>query len=112
MIGQKVRLEQKQQKNRTDNQRDPGDQLQGEPKPAFAYVFRPGEKLDKNIAWQLPPESVPHFRGIAELRAKLGVEHGDFRAQHDKMHKRIGMGDDENNRRENKKGDERQIDAE
>ena len=108
MIGQKLRLDQQQQKNRAYNQRPPGDRLQDEPQAALANVPRPGEKLDKNNARQLPPQALSRFRRIAELRAKLGIVYADLRAQHNEMYERIGMRDNENNWCQNKKSDKRQ----
>jgi hypothetical protein len=108
VIGQKLHY-QKQQKNRTDDERDPGNCHQEEAEATFAYVAWPGHKLHKNIARQLPPQTLSRLGRIAKLRVQLFVIHADLRRQHDEMQKRIGMGDNEQNRRQKEKGDERQF---
>jgi hypothetical protein len=78
MIGQKLHPDQKDQKNRADDEADPGDRLQEASQEAFAYVAWPGEKLHKNIARQLPPQSVPCIKRDGNLRSELGVKHATF----------------------------------
>ena len=108
MKGQKLHLDQQQKENRADDKRYPGDSIREESQPAPAQALRPREKLDKNIGRKLPPQIFLGFLRIAELRLELPVEHADLRGQHDEMHERIGMRNNENDRRQNKKGDKRQ----
>jgi hypothetical protein len=78
-----------------------------------ANVTRPDEKLDENVARQLASQAVAN-RGVlvADLLAQGRIEPPRLVRQHDQMHERIGVDDEEQDRREEEEGEQRQFDVE
>jgi hypothetical protein len=91
----------------------PGDRPQKPAEEARAHFRRPGEKLDEDVARQLPLEILARrvgdiaIRIVQRLMVALRLV-----GQHDQMHERIGMDDDEQDGRESEEGDQRQLDVE
>ncbi len=90
---------------------------------ALAQVGWPSENLDENVARQLPPEAIALFLpflplgvGRAALVPDLVVKRLmvalDLVAQHDEVHERVGVDDEEDERCQKEERDQRKLDAE
>ena len=110
VIRQELKLHHEQQEDRRDHECDPCDRPQQRAESAFTKVRWAGEKLDENVARQLPPETVTNCGVLAaDLIAEHLIEPFRLVGQHHEMHQRIGVDDEEKDRREEKKGEQRQF---
>ncbi len=108
---QELDLDQEQQEDRPDDQCCPADRPEDPAERPFACLRRAGEKLDEDVARQLPPEPIAD-RVVLDLPVKRLMIALRLVGQHHEMHEDVSMDDDEQDRRQKEEGEQRQIDTE
>ena len=106
-------MQEQQQEDGREFHRDPRDGAQEESEFTLAQIRRAREKLDENVARQLPLEILLRRSVyIASRLVQRAIKPFRLLRQHHQMHERVGVDDQEQGRREREEGDQRQFNAE
>src|SRR5208282_3123877 len=109
---QELNLHQKQEQHGRDDQRRPSDRPEQPAERPAAQVARAGEKLDEDVARQSPLQGLALRGGdVARRVVQRLMEPFRLLGQKDEMDERIGVDDEEQDRREEEEGDERKLDV-